>query len=101
MAELFLPVLSHFQNGNPWSASIGRMRFRILPPAEEKDNLFTVEVWEGPWAYEFSTIEETKTFHLTQEALDALPQWLTRWAETINARPERTMAEDDKRRTGA
>ncbi len=25
MAQLFLPVLSHFQNENPWSASTGRM----------------------------------------------------------------------------
>lgn len=103
MAQMFLPVLSHFQNENPWSASAGRMRYRILPvPAPEPEaetGTLTVQVWEGPWAYEFSTVEETKTFPLNQEGLDALPQWLTQWADTINARPKRSMAEDDKRRT--
>lgn len=103
MAQMFLPVLSHFQNENPWSASAGRMRYRILPvPAPEPETetgTLTAQVWEGPWAYEFSTVEETKTFPLNQEGLDALPQWLTQWADTINARPKRSMAEDDKRRT--
>lgn len=101
MAELFLPVLSHFQNENPWSASAGRLRYRILPTVAEReeDNLLTVEVWEGPWAYEFSTVEETKTFPLSEEGLAALPPFLLQWAGTVNARPKRTMAEDDGRRT--
>ena len=89
MAELFLPVLSHFQNENPWSASAGRMRYRILPtPAPDPETGVL-------------TVEETRTFPLTQEGLDQLPQWLTQWADTINARPKRSMAEDDKRRTEA
>ena len=101
MAQMFLPVLSHFQNENPWSASAGRMRYRIIPiPAPEPETgALTAEVWEGPWAYEFSTVEETRTFPLTQEGLDALPQWLSQWDETINARPRRTMAEEDACRT--
>lgn len=101
MAELFLPVLSHFQNENPWSASAGRLRYRILPTVAEReeDSLLTVEVWEGPWAYEFSTVEETKTFPLSEEGLAALPPFLLQWAGTVNARPKRTMAEDDGRRT--
>lgn len=100
MAELFLPVLSHFQNKNPWSASAGRLRYRILPTVagEEGGGTLTVEVWEGPWAYEFSTVEETRTFPLSEEGLEALPSFLLRWAETVNARPRRTMAEDDGRR---
>ena len=103
MAELFLPVLSHFQNKNPWSASDGRLRYRILPTVAESgsDSFLTAEVWEGPWAYEFSTVEESKAFPLTEEGLRALPSWLTQWAETVNARPQRSMAEDDQRRTGA
>jgi len=100
MADLFLPVLSHFQNKNPWTASLGRLRYRILPTVADTDpdSLLTAEVWEGPWAYEFSTVEDTKTFPLTQEGLDALPAWLTQWADTVNARPKRTLAEDDARR---
>lgn len=100
MAELFLPVLSHFQNKNPWSASAGRLRYRVLPTVgeTEADSFLTAQVWEGPWAYEFSTVEEAKTFPLTQEGLEALPSWLAGWAETVNARPPRSMAEDDARR---
>lgn len=100
MAEFFLPVLSHFQNKNPWTASAGRLRYRILPTVAEKeaDSYLTAEVWEGPWAYEYSTVEETKTFPLTEEGLDALPSWLCQWADTVNSRPPRSMAEDDGRR---
>ena len=100
MAELFLPVLSHFQNKNPWSASAGRLRYRILPTVaeQEADSFLTAEVWEGPWAYEFSTVEETKTFPLSEEGLTALPPWLVEWADKVNARPKRSMAEDDGRR---
>ena len=100
MAELFLPVLSHFQNKNPWSASAGRLRYRILPTVaeQEADSFLTAEVWEGPWAYEFSTVEETKTFPLSAEGLTALPPWLVEWADKVNARPKRSMAEDDGRR---
>lgn len=100
MADLFLPVLSHFQNENPWSASDGRLRYRILPTVakEEADSFLTAEVWEGPWAYEFSTVEETRTFPLTQEGLDALPPWLREWAQTVNSRPPRSLSEDDDRR---
>lgn len=100
MAELFLPVLSHFQNKNPWSASAGRLRYRILPTVtdEEGNGTLTAEVWEGPWAYEFSSVEESRTFPLSEEGLAALPGWIQQWAETVNARPKRTMAEDDERR---
>ena len=100
MAELFLPVLSHFLNGNPWTASDGRLRYRVVPSLaqEEADCILTAQVWEGPWAYEFSTVEETRTFPLSEEGLTALPLWLTEWADKVNARPARTMAEDDERR---
>ena len=100
MAELFLPVLSHFQNKNPWSASAGRLRYRILPTVgeTEEDSFLTAQVWEGPWAYEFSTVEDVKRFPLSEEGLSSLPAYLDRWAETVNARPPRSMAEDDARR---
>ena len=45
MEELFLPVLSHFQNGNFWTASGGRMQCRVDPGEEA----LTAQVWEGPW----------------------------------------------------
>ena len=100
MAELFFPVLSHFQNKNPWSASMGRLRYRVIPTVAEteEESFLTAEVWEGPWAYEFSTVEEAKTFPLTEEGLEELPRWLIQWGETVNTRPKRTMAEDQARR---
>lgn len=102
MAELFLPVLSHFQNGNPWTASAGRLRLRILPTlpdGETEEGVLTAQVWEGPWAYEFSQVEETRAFPLSQEGLDALSPWLEQWRQQIEARPKRSLAEDLSRRT--
>ena len=99
MAEIFMPVLSHFQNGNPWTASADRLRFRILPATpEEGEATLTVEVWEGPWAYEFSTVEATETFPLTQEGLEAIPAWLGEWHREVEARPQRTLEENIARR---
>lgn len=100
MDELFLPVLSHFFNGNPWTASDGRTRFRIVPTLgqEEKDCILTAQVWEGPWAFEFSTVEEEKIFPLSEAGLKVMRAWLNQWRTTINRRPHRTMAEDYERR---
>ena len=104
MAQQFFPVLSHFQNNNAWLSSDGRLRYRIVPTldkvpeGEDPTGFVTAETWEGPWAYEFSTVEETKTFPLSEEGLTALPPWLVEWADKVNARPKRSMAEDDGRR---
>lgn len=100
MAELFLPVLSHFQNENPWTSSIGRLRCRVIPTVsgEEEGGILTAEVWEGPWAYEFSTVEGAETFPLSQEGLEALREWLTGWGETVNVRPPRSLEENMARR---
>lgn len=100
MAELFLPVLSHFENNNPWSASAGRLRFRILPTVSDtpEESILTAEVWEGPWAYEFSQVEETKTFPLSESGLAELPAWLENWRRNMEARPQRTLAENIARR---
>ena len=100
MAELFLPVLSHFLNGNLWTASDGRLRYRVVPSLsqEEKDCPITAQVWEGPWAYEFSTVEEEKLFPLSEAGLKVMRQWLGDWRETIAQRPHRTLDEDYERR---
>ena len=55
--ELFLPVLSHFENGNFWTASGGALRYKVVPDTGESPRL-TAEVWEGPWRYQDSTVEE-------------------------------------------
>jgi len=101
MAELFIPVMSHFLNGNPWSASDGRMRYRVRPTLAEKpeeEGVLTAQVWEGPWAFEFSAVEEERTFPLSPEGLEALERWLEEWSGTINARPRRSLEEEIARR---
>ena len=42
--ELFLPVLSHFENGNFWTASGGALRCRVEPDTGENPRL-TAQVW--------------------------------------------------------
>ena len=89
--ELFLPVLSHFENGNFWTASGGALRYKVVPDTGESPRL-TAEVWEGPWRYQDSTVEETKEFPLSEEGLEELRGWLARWRtleETLAARAAR------------
>lgn len=94
MPELYLPVLSHFQNKNTWLASVGRFRFKVTPG----EDTLSAEIWEGPWAYDFSHVEETKVFPLEDEGIEALRLWLPEKAAEINARPKRTLAEEMARR---
>ena len=54
MEDFFLPVLSHFQNENFWTASAGALRYRVTPREEG----LAAEVWEGPWRYEDSRLPE-------------------------------------------
>ena len=68
MEDFFLPVLSHFQNENFWTASAGALRYRVTPREEG----LAAEVWEGPWRYEDSRVEETRTFPLSDEGLEEL-----------------------------
>ena len=88
--ELFLPVLSHFENGNFWTASGGALRYKVVPDTGESPRL-TAEVWEGPWRYQDSTVEETKEFPLSEEGLEELRGWLARWRTEMNARPKKTL----------
>ena len=90
--ELFLPVLSHFENGNFWTASGGALRYKVVPDTGESPRL-TAEVWEGPWRYQDSTVEETQEFPLSEEGLEELRGWLARWRTEMNARPKKTLEE--------
>ena len=83
MEDFFLPVLSHFQNENFWTASAGALRYRVTPREEG----LAAEVWEGPWRYEDSRVEETRTFPLSDEGLEELRRWLTGWRDAIGQRP--------------
>lgn len=89
MEELYLPVLSHFRNGNVWTSSVGNLRYRVVPGGEE----LAVEVWPGPFCYELSRVEETVTFPLTGEGIGALKAWVLARAAEMNARRAPTLAE--------
>ena len=93
MEELFLPVLAHFENGNFWTASGGAMRYKVVPDTQAQEPHLTAEVWEGPWNYQDSRIEEKAEFPLSEEGLQALQAWLTRWQEELNGRPKKSLAE--------
>lgn len=90
MEQFFLPVLSHFQNENFWTASDRRMRYLVTPQEVE---ILEAQVWEGPWGHAFSQVEEVATFPLSEEGLQQIRDWCARWSQTINARPPRTLAE--------
>ena len=94
--ELFLPVLSHFENENFWTASGGAMRYRVDPVKEEGAGAPTAllaQVWQGPWNQADSRVEATETFPLSEEGLSGLRTWLLKWQAEMNARPPRTLAE--------
>lgn len=98
MSSLYLPVLSHFENENPWSASSGRLRYLVTP---QKDGTLLVQTWEGPWAIEFSQIENTEVFPLSEEGQAQLLDWLELRRQEMEARPKRTLAENIARRDAA
>ena len=90
--ELFLPVLSHFENGNFWTASGGALRYRVDADTGENPHL-SAQVWEGPWSLRDSRVEEEKDFPFTEEGLAELRVWLTDWQGRMNARPKKSLAE--------
>lgn len=75
MADLYLPTLHSFAMKNPFTGSCGLFRFRIKPNVEmatpkevdfEKSTM-TAEIWHGLFCYEKSTVEDTRTFPMTEE----------------------------------
>ena len=89
MEEIYLPVLSHFRNGNLWTGSDRRLRYRIVPGEE----ILTAEAWEGPWSYELSQVEERVEFPMDESGREALRAWIAGWSDTINARPAKSLAD--------
>lgn len=89
MEEHYLPVLSHFQNGNVWTGSDGRLRYRLTPEGE----ILRAEAWEGPWSYALSQVEEEKSFPLDEGGLAAVGAWIQDWSGRINARPAQSLAQ--------
>ena len=84
MSELFLPTLHTFAMKNIFTGSVGLFRFRAKPnvvmatPKEvdfEKSSI-TAEIWHGLFCYEKSTVEDSRTFPMTEEGRLELKKWL-------------------------
>ncbi len=81
---IFLPVLHHFENGNVFTGSSGRLRYKITPNvvmanAKEVDlgaSSIKAEYWHGLLSYELSQIEGEKTFPMSPEGRTDLHDWL-------------------------
>ena len=86
MVDLYIPTLHTFAMKNSFTGSWDAFRFRIVPtvvksetnPKEvdmEKSSI-TAEFWHGPFCYEKSEIEESKTFPMSEEGRLAMKTWL-------------------------
>ena len=84
MNEIYLPTLHSFAMNNTFTGSCGLFRFRAKPNVEmatpkevdfEKSTI-TCEYWHGLFCYEKSTMEEQKTFPMTEEGRLEMKNWL-------------------------
>ncbi len=89
MAEIFIPTLHSFENGNIFTGSCGTMRFRIVPKLVQNDkkevdasaSTIFCELWHGEKCYELSTMESELTVPLSEEGRAELKAWLEASAE--------------------
>lgn len=76
MDNVYLPSLSHWEFGNFWSGSKGKLRYYITVSDGEQGKEMLVELWDQDVCRELAEITETKTFPVTQEGLDAMRAFL-------------------------
>lgn len=82
--KIFLPTLHWFAMTNPFTGSWGALRFKIVPdvvmlnPKEVnfEESSIVCELWHGPYCYEKSEMEESRTFPMSEDGREALRQWL-------------------------
>jgi hypothetical protein len=84
MADIYLPTLHTFAMKNEFTGSWGMLRFKITPSvvmatAKEVDfeqSNILCQFWHGLYCFEKSTVEEEKTFPMTEEGRLAMKEWL-------------------------
>lgn len=84
MAEIFIPTLHTFANGNLFTGSSGALRFRIKPKvkmiskkeADLSASSICCEIWHGPLCFELSQIEEKREFPMSEEGRAEMKAWL-------------------------
>lgn len=85
--KLFLPTLPHWQFGNFWSGSQGKLRFYITVSDGEDGKTMLAELWDNDVCRELAEIVERKVFPCTQEGLDEMTAYLEQQAEAFNRQP--------------
>lgn len=80
--NLYLPTLSHWEYGNPWSGERGQARFQITV----SEGQMTAEVWPGPMARAFVEPEMTQSFPVSEEGIESMRAWLLESAAVLNSR---------------
>lgn len=86
MADIYLPTLHSFAMKNPFTGSLGALRFSAEPKVvklegnqKEVDfdqSSITVYYWHGPYCKEKSTMEGEKTFPMSEEGRAEMKAWL-------------------------
>ncbi len=78
--KLFLPTLPHWNYGNNWSGSLGKLRFFMT--TEQSSVL--VEVWDQDVCRELAQIRNSAQFELSQKGLDEIRVWLEEQSGYVN-----------------
>ena len=84
MEEIYLPTLHWFAMKNSFSGSCGEFRFMAKPevvmatPKEVDFEASSIkcEFWHGVNCYELSTMEQAKSFPLSEEGRANMKAWL-------------------------
>lgn len=83
MADIFIPTLHTFENGNVFTGSCGLLRFRIEPnvtvvgkDADREHSSIRCELWHGELCYELSEMEAERTFPMSEEGRVEMKAWL-------------------------
>ena len=80
-SELYLPTLSHWEHGNPWTGSWGpKARLYIVPQAGQ----INVQMWEGPLCRTLAQLEEPVQFPISEEGIEQVRTWLLAQCARIN-----------------
>ena len=84
MADIYIPTLHTFENGNSFTGSCGLLRFRIVPEVvmatpkvvDMAASSIGAEFWHGELCYELSDMEGQQTFPMSEEGRAALKAWI-------------------------
>lgn len=84
MADLYIPNLHSFAMDNIFTGSCGAFRFRAAPQVVKgngkevdlEQSTIVAEYWHGEKCYELSTIEDCRTFPMTEQGRADMKAWL-------------------------